>query len=319
MVGVWGQGPFNLPDHDTGKYSHGFDPWRGPWKCRGVEGGCGGGSDVPPHDHSCCCSPCNHESVSICAEANGCCKCVPKYLCYTFTPTTPTATCKARAWLVPATDGSYTLDVGDQGAVTIRNGDPAVSGSAYAGYSCVWELATETAGIITEEPIDHSGAVNCMELPDGWEVPCDTGDCAGTLTFSSLELKKVPFIKKYWGVAETFSRSCGSCTSLCTVLCVRRGTAASTDYTRVDFVWDALTERWEAEDGSGQYISAVEYAGDCYVELTSISPATFNGDLLPMNACARGFSAAGTDEADNWITVSCNPCSCWEYLCGTCR
>jgi hypothetical protein len=187
--------------------------------------------------------------------------------------------------------------------------------------------------VTEEEPIDHSGAINCQVMPEfsvsdiSITVQPPVGDpveCVGTLTFSSFVLRKIPFVHRFPGGVANVAVSCGMCDEVCSTLAVVTGTATASDPCR-EFTWNVETGQWEYADGDYGYdlqvIELFEVEGECYVRLTSIVPDTFEGDLIKIDeyACNLGMNLTAVDEDGRFIRVSCNPCHCWEYKCGNCR
>lgn len=328
-IDVFGHGPQYLPYVDPQFYSNGPDRKKGPPKCRGVVGGCYDGNKEP-HDHSCCCDPCRHVYVNVCGSGH-CCKCIPKAICAVFTPDTPSALCKAKSWtMTPTTSGgrsSYAFSFGgDQ--ITLSVG-AETEAEGYVG-ECTWKLFSEALSINETRLIDHSGTVHCQAPPDfviegvnyvRYDSEGTPSDCYGTITFSEKTFAMVPFVYRWKDQEEFAAVTCGSCSQICRVLCVRRGNEYESDYTRTDFIWDTEAERWNANDDSGHFITLHQEYGNCYLKLESISPLTLQGDLVLIDdaACAIGMDLTVVDENGDYIKISCNPCSCWRYLCGAFR
>jgi len=204
--------------------------------------------------------------------------------------------------------------------------------TAEEGYmgECTWKLFSEALSLNESRLIDHSGAVHCQAPPEfvieGFNyVRYDSegypSDCYGTITFSEKTFAMVPFHYRWQGQEEFAAVTCGSCSQICQVLCVRRGNEYESDYTRTDFVWDPESVRWNARDDSGHYFTLHQEYGNCYLKLDSISPLTLQGDLILIDeaACSLGMNLTVVDEDGDYIKISCNPCSCWRYLCGAFR
>lgn len=328
-IDVFGHGLRYLPTTNPEYYSDGPDRKRGPSKCRGSKGGCYDGVTPTPHDHSCCCDPCRHTFVDTCGTGH-CCRCIPKQICALFTPDTPSGNCATKAWTMePSTSGTRSTYSFSPNGDTIELSVGADE-DGYPG-SCTWRLYSAALSIDESQAINHSGAIHCQAPPaftiesfnlikyDSVGTP---SDCFGTITFTEKTLAKVPFIYRWQGQEEFAAVSCGSCSQICQVLCVRRGNEYdSTTYTRVDFLWDEYTQQWNANDDSGHYLTLFEEYGQCYLKLDSITPATLQGDLVLIDptACSTGMDIMVTDEVGDYIKISCNPCSCWRYVCGSCR
>ena len=325
---LFGFGPRRLPNNDAGNYSDGPDRKRGPGKCRGQTADPCYGTGRTPHDHSCCCDPCRHKFMDTC-QGGSCCKCVPKAICAVFTPNTPSGGCKQRTWRAEAVQVNgrafYDFPVPDNGLISLSVGTDPVG---YGGV-CNWKLEATALDIEETVPIDHSGEVHCQAPPTFvieninvkyYPVDASPVDCFGTLTFTENTEAKIPF-RYQWEGQETHvdGLDCGDCVRMCAVLCVKRGRVGEADYTRVNFVWDNTSELWQADDNSGHYITLTEVYGQCYFRLDSITPVTFLNDLIEITECAEGMDLTAVDEDENYIRISCNPCSCWKYKCGGLR
>jgi len=270
-IDVFGHGLRYLPTANPEYYSDGPDRKRGPSKCRGSEGGCYDGVTPTPHDHSCCCDPCRHTFVDTCGTGH-CCRCIPKQICALFTPDTPAGTCAAKSWTMePSTSGDRsTYSFAPNGdTIELSVGKDA---DGYPG-GCTWRLYSAALSIDESQAIDHSGAIHCQAPPAftienvnliKYDSAGTPSDCYGTITFTEKTLAKVPFIYKWQGLDEFATISCGSCSQICQILCVRRGNEYDpTTYTRVDFLWDQYAQRWNADDDSGHYLTLFEEYGFC--------------------------------------------------------
>lgn len=313
----------NIPSVNPTHYSNGHDRRRGPPRCRGIDPSCGN----TPHDHACCCDPCRHAHLTtICDNLGGCCRCVPYAICAVFTPDLiwESADCTSRTWYARAVQStsapygaSYTFPVpgGDNIVIFVGDDDDG---------SCIWRI---TYGVLSQEvPLLHSGAVHCQAPPaftvTDLNIPVVNGltteDCIGDVTFSPAATQMIPFLAKYPTTAETAAVSCGDCTEVCNILCVRRGNIAEETYTRVDFAFDSI-DKWVASDNSDEFFTLIEDGGVCYLLLDGIT-GVFVDSQIELTPCAIGLSLYVEDaETGDWIKISCNKCSCWDYICGTCR
>lgn len=323
-IDLFGHGVSHLP---SGTYSDGPDRKRGPAKCRGVTGVCSS-NPLNPHDHSCCCDPCRHVHTDLCSgDTVHCCKCVPRSICAVFTPDSGTTTCYERSFNAVAD-----TELGAVGRSTYRyvlgSGETLLSVGGSESGLCTWRLYNSTLGIDEEYEIDHSGPIHCQAPPEfsisGVNIPYypvsgSPIDCYGTITFEEASFAKVPFKYRWDDVEEFDSVSCGACTEVCNVVCVRRGNDSESTYTRTDFIRQSGV--WNANDTSGEYFSVVESGGACYVYIDNMdSPFIDDMILIDPEECSLGMNLSVSDTGTgDWLKMSCNPCSCWDYVCGTCR
>lgn len=332
-VNAFGHGDLSLP-YPEENFSNGPDPCHRPSCCSGNWEPCDEYDTRRCHDNCCCCDPCRHATTDICR--GGCCHCVPRWVCATFTPNSPTAACRVRSFFLEAeTPGNnlrtywgFNLPTG--GKLSLSVGEVEY-GSDLNGYAdCSWRLETEYDGVLDEVALDHSGDINCMVSPGfsidelNWPYTDSYGshDCIGSLTFSSFLMDKVPFVKRFTSdFAPEASVSCGACSEVCTVLSVGRGnTYNDTREECEEFNYiDYDGGYWAGP--SGQRITLVEVEGVCYLELTDVTPLTFKGDLIRIDPyeCAVGMNLTAEDYDGNYIQIGCNPCSCWKHVCGSCR
>lgn len=327
---LYGHAADPLPTPTT-TYRRGPDWQHGPPRCRQVQQLCEY-EQPQPHDHACCCDPCRHDTINICVGnggPHGCCKCVPKAICLKFTPDEPTEVCKALTWkltgeIITNRGVAYSTNLGGVGEITIFVGTPDPYNEYFGLEPCIWQITAPDISIDESTPIDHSGEIHCQAPPawviSGVVISRGETDCPGTLSLQSFELAKISFVAR-WGdyTGEPISVTCGACTQFCEILCVRRGNAES--WTRVEYVWNPTDLLWRAGDDSGYTIELYEYGGDCFW-LPNIDPEDeFNGQLIQIdpNACATGMDLQANGEGTNFLAISCNKCSCWKYICGTCR
>lgn len=327
---LYGQNSDTLPTPTT-DYRRGPDWQHGPPRCRQNQQLCE--YDQPqPHDHACCCDPCRHDYINVCTGdggPHGCCRCVPKAICLRFTPDTPGDVCKAMTWkltaeVVTARGVQYQINLPGVGELTIFVGSPDSYNEYFGTETCIWQITAPDIYIDQTTPIVHSGEIHCQAPPDwiisGVVLPRGETDCTGTLTIESYELAKLPFVTRWGDFVETpVSVACGYCSQFCQILCVRRGDAA--ERTRAEYIWNDYDLVWRSNRNSDHTIELYEYGGECFL-LLNLDPADeFNGHLLAIdpNACATGMDLTATGTGTEFVSVSCNRCSCWKYHCGTCR
>lgn len=209
--------------------------------------------------------------------------------------------------------------------VTVFVGFPGEGNPMFGIAPCIWQITVPSIEVDESVAIDHSGAVHCQAPPE-WTIsdvtiPRGETSCTGTLSLVQYEMAKLPFVSRWPDAIEEFvtDMTCGLCDRFCRILCVKRGNAE--ERTRVEFVWSDDDLVWYANDDSGHKISLYEEYGNCYLLLEEIGGGEFEGDLLLIDsyACSLGMDLTATGTGTNFIAVSCNRCSCWKYVCGTCR
>lgn len=322
-IDVFGHG-IEDPLPPSGAYSHGADRLTGPHRCRGGTKPCTGNTS----DHMCCCDVCRHIDFFTCEV--GCCKCLPVAICAVHTPTTITADCKVRSYkLLPLkpetaeTRVNYSANIGGT-TLTLSAGEPVLGSPLHGTAACTWRM--EYGATDEEVEITHlDGEVNCLRLPEfsvAANVPNGDVDCNGTITFAQFTYDKVPYLNRWHGAAieAALTTPCGDCTDACTVLAIKRGDESDYGYSETvdceEFIWDVTEQAW-IKDSERIEFHVVE--GVCYLRLTTWATATLQGDLIAVDNCTLGLVRTLRDELGNWVQISCNPCYCWEHICGTCR
>lgn len=301
----------------------------------------------PCSDHCCCCDPCRHTQQDVCRE--GCCRCVPKSICATFLAdgVDPPPACVGKTWhlvgeLFAGERTNYVFYAGGLGKVTLSVGKPTLDSSLFGYADCTWRLEVPQNGIDWEVEIDHHGAINCLATPE-WTIPnasiiystgtsSGTLSCTGSISFSSSRSQKVPFEYRWTGVPELSTASgCDGCQEVCTILCVKRGKVAPLNYyddpeaprvkldgyTRDDFTWIEQRSRWE-KSSPDEYFILDQDGYTCFLDLEGIT-GPFANEEITFGICNLGMHVTAVDDNDNFIEISCNPCSCWKYRCGECR
>jgi hypothetical protein len=327
---LYGQDSSPLPSPPA-NYRRGPDWHHGPPRCRQNQQLCEY-DQKQPHDHACCCDPCRHDYINVCTGnggPHGCCRCVPKAICLKFTPDTPGEICKVMTWklrgeIVSSRGVAYTIALPGIGELTIFVGSPDAYNEYFGTETCIWQITAPDISIDQTTPIQHSGEVHCQAPPDwiieGVDLPRGETTCTGTLSIEKFELAKIPFVTRWPDYVENpVEISCGYCSQFCEILCVRRGNAS--ERTRIEFIWNETDLSWNANDDSGHSIELHEYGGECFLLLNFDTENEFNGQLLAIdpNACGIGMDLTANGEGTNFVSVSCNRCSCWKYICGTCR
>lgn len=322
-IDVFGHG-IEAPLPASGAYHHGSDRLNGPHRCRGGTKPCVGNTS----DHQCCCDVCRHASYFTCEV--GCCKCLPVAICAVFTPDTPAGACKVRSWkMIPSKPETieprvlYSATVGGS-TLTLSAGTPVLGSPLHGTAECTWRM--QYGETDEEVEITHlDGQVNCLRLPEfsiEVDIPVNEVSCPGTITFAQFVYEKVPYVNRWHGasIEAPLDTACGLCTDACTVLAIKRGDESDYGYSSgvecEEFIWDATEQAWIKDS---ERIEFFEVEGVCYLKLVAWATATLQGDLIALEHCTLGLVRTLRDELGNWVQISCNPCSCWEHICGTCR
>lgn len=115
---------------------------------------------------------------------------------------------------------------------------------------------------------------------------------------------------------------CGSCSSVCNRLCVQYTFGGV--LVRKEFSWDAAGRRWIY---SLNHIDDVillqedEY-GICHMvfDIDELTAAGHTFQQYEPVECAIGMDfQILSDTHSILLSVSCNQCTCWDYICGSCR
>lgn len=325
-IDVFGHGTEDpLPPLEYGVFHHGADRLTGPHRCRGGTKPCSGLTS----DHMCCCDACRHKDFFTCDI--GCCKCLPLSICAVFTPNVIAGKCQIRSYKMRPTaeEGNssrvyYSFPISTN-QVTLSVGKPSLDSSLLGIAECTWRM--QYMDIDEEYEITHiDGHVNCLRLPDfsfAVDFPVGGDVCPGTITFDQFTYQKIPY-RKRWQLGQdeiiTLDTPCSNCLTGCFILAVKRGDSSTIGYEEAtecqEFGWDETLQAWVRE---GEKIEHFEFEGACYLKLTTWNTATLEGDLIAIEECDIGMSLSIKDELDNWVQISCNMCSCWEHICGTCR
>lgn len=269
-----------------------------------------------------CCDPCQYDKIGCIGE---CCRCVPNLLCARFVPDTPTDECIAAYVLLgtEASDGGiYSGDLrnvlgkGLTVSITITLNKLYGVGS---GIVCVWNVRIPELDVNEDFEID--GVYVTCENPQ-FDIVVENSYCPGTIHIESYSLAKVPFFYGPIPITEE-NFTCGACDKVCSVICVKY-TLDDIKYRR-QFVWNY--GKWENtqnnDDTVTDTITPVDTGSTC--ELHFDIKDVPDIDPLVIDACGIGTSSQPglifetTSVGGVFIEGSCNNCSCWGYICGTCR
>lgn len=327
--------------------SHGPDPFFGPGSCRGLPSYCGDYADygdyvTPYGDLECCCDPCKHDKTGTGVGPDlchgHCCKCVPRSFVARFIPSDDyqSKRCRENGTLMFAEhDLIETTYVGwVRGAGEIHM---TIQRRPYdLDQTCIWRIEVPDLYIDDEYELDGR-TISCKSPPTFviedvvYEDVC--GDpCEGNIVIEPYEESKIPFRRPKWeDQPETIDVNCGGdsgCGEVCWAICVTRSTEAyGEEDRRHTFFWSEDEQCWnggvslEGYECGEEKIDLVEIEGECYLRIKHFEMSEFVNDLIKVdpNACAKGMNLFAEDELGSWIRISCNPCWCWNYVCGKCR
>lgn len=263
---------------------------------------------------NCCCDPCVHDHIGCEGE---CCRCVPALLCVSFTPTTPTDECIS----VYALFGTEDNDAGVYSGA-LRN----IEGKGYSTPIVVTLVKRLSDGVCLWNVLIDSYSVDEDFVLDGVDVTCHApilevsigGVCPGTIRIEPYLRQKVPFQSVELGIEEV-AFTCGACDAICDTLCV--DFTSGDQHWRREFVWNGTHSRWER---GNDYLTPSTVGGACqisvYLEdaIDAFSPVTISACGIGDGVTA-GLRFDTTGSGGQVLKVSCNLCSCWDWICGRCR
>lgn len=292
-------------------------------------------------------------------ERNCCCRCVPRGMFLRFIPNAPAAECCRQvgvAMFNEQTGGDYChtqylgtlfgVDVDVEVGNVIGSGDEADLG-------CGWRITTTVGGSGSGSgdtqtfEIDH-GDTSCLYVPTGVELAEVEGPdgCMGTLVLDDLEKARLPFLERdltaSWdepNFIDISDNPCGTCEQVCAVICATGQRHVVGSRERVEFTWfddsgsgsgsgsgGGADRGWSyvnADDFTERLLLSTDESGNCVItpDLESgaeiMSPVIVDSTRLCSCKMAVTFNS---QEHDNAVfTARCGFCSCWGFVCGTCR
>jgi hypothetical protein len=284
---------------------------------------------------NCCCGKCDFFALATDCDNSVCCKCVPKNLCAVFHPNNIDTDCIysatemtfAGAW-VGSIDGIDPIGSSDQIEVHMVKDE-----SYQACYFRVLIPARE----IDDLYLIESGKRECSLYPrvrltckdPYFEYPdFELNGCIGTLIIQRKELAKVPFasVKTEFLSSTTIADEvpCGVCTEYCNVLCMEWSVGSAINKSEFKIQLDTPTPYWthKIPDGPVATISLEDIDGQCHFVIDHDGLGEFDKIPIPYQMCNIGmvieFQGTGDNSAKH-VSISCNRCTCWDYICETCR
>jgi hypothetical protein len=168
--------------------------------------------------------------------------------------------------------------------------------------------------------------------------------CTGTLVIQRKELAKVPFhSSRYQYITSTYEAPelpCGPCVEYCSILCMEWTIGGVTQKVQFSLMVDGPQDarivvpddngspKWSHKilpDGPTATITLENIEGVCYFLINHEGLGAFEKIPIPYQMCNLGMviEATGTgavvDDAGKFVSISCNRCSCWDYVCEMCR
>lgn len=274
----------------------------------------------------CCCDTCNEFRVGNCIEH--CCTCIPNSLCGTFTPDYPDDTCPEPFSfdIDSASDTQYVVKL--NGLDTLGFGLDDEFEKIYAKIDkiydiCSWLIEVPSQNLSRSYEIDY-GVLPCDYGPDE-RTTCRSPSltltgvsyrgCIGTINIVKRVTEKVPFGNRTFdgSTEESLSTTCGACNSVCEILCAEVTADAVT--TKIEFRWNPADQKWRDVNDNEMRVEENFYTGNCELIYPPFDPV----EIDPAK-CTFGMDLNLVDpNSSDTARVSCNPCKCWDWICGTCR
>jgi len=306
----------------------------------------------------CCCDPCRFVRPSPFTDEDDeryyCCRCVPRVIFLKFVPNDLDANCCKVIGLplfAEAGDpGSYlTTYQGSMLGLTVYVEVGRLTGTGTGtALGCGWRFTATINGTgsgtgeIEIYSIDHDDP-SCLYVPEGMNLGSVEGPngCSGYLTVEDVYKVKLPFQERYvtenWigpNYIDISNDPSGQCTEVCARVCVAGIRHAGGNYERVEFDWfdDDITGTGTAADrgwsyDNGSYVEKLllshggtdavitpEFEGGAEI----FSPKTVSSTTRC--SCDMKEIITGSFGGSSYTaTIRCGFCTCWEYVCGTCR
>jgi len=309
--------PWSSPDDST-RYTQGPDCDSGP---------------------GCCCHKCSFFTLTTNCDNTVCCKCVPKYLCAVFTPHDPDAECPVLAGEINFNGGTWQGGMKGIDPTGVDN-SIEISMQQIGQYSQCYFLVRMPARDIEDLYLIEGGKQQCTLYPE-FRMKCrdpyfvyedfEVDGCLGTLVIERKELAKVPFSTQILTDStitseESETAPCGACSEWCRILCLEwsiGGESQKSEFRVVDDGSASIYWTHKLPSGGTATITVEDIEGLCHFVIAGHTGlGAFDKIPIPYQMCNLGMVIEynGTGEnASKWVSLSCNKCSCWDYICETCR
>lgn len=285
---------------------------------------------------NCCCGKCSFVTLATDCNNTVCCKCVPKYLCAVFYPAEESEDCLSSA-VEMTFGGTWVGNLPGIDPANISNQIEVHLVKDESYQRCFYRV------IIPAREIDdlyliEGGKRECSIYPS-FRLTCrdpyfeypdfELNGCVGTLVIQRKELAKVPFHAEVETdstiTSEEMSKpECGTCSTWCTHLCLEWSTGGEPQKASFGISQDESVVRWthRMSDGSYASITTQEIEGQCHLVIDHDGLGGFQPIPIPYQMCNLGMVIEADGEGE-WVgksvSISCNRCSCWDYICETCR
>jgi hypothetical protein len=307
MSGIWES------EDGTTLYTHGPDCPKGP---------------------NCCCGFCNFIKIGANCSPE-CCKCVPRWLCAVFYPDVDpdndkikphTILSKEEGW-TGSIDGIDPDGIDDSIIVELYRDEEDVCYYKLSIPARDIEILTLIEGGLTQ--CDSQGELDtrftCQNPRWQFDEFVLNGE-TGTLIIERKLLETVPFFSPKMGGRGTVEATepCGTCTEWCEIICLdwTSGNERGKDEFRLFTDPETGVQHWAHDflDGEFATISITDVDGVCTLAIDHRDLGEFNS--FPISTpCSLGMNIEATDpeHSGKSIILSCNRCSCWDYICEACR
>ena len=237
-------------------------------------------------------------------------------------------------------------------------GSASITGSTGTGTGedCFWHITVSGEGVLNNAYIIDHVEFSCLDVAniELGEVVGPTG-CVGSLSLANMKASRLPFLLRTdigsvtsLGAATgtgtgtshrvefiDLDPPCGSCTQVCSKLCVYGNRTVGSAREWVEFTWfdDAEGRGWEYTPPStgvneriylGNGADTGTGTGDCTLIFSWPGSEVLDDRPIDLtNGCSCGIKEVitATDAGVETIgfTIRCGFCTCWEMFCGTCR
>lgn len=281
----------------------------------------------------CCCGKCTFINIAVDCGNTVCCKCVPKWLCMIFIPNEDQEDCMVREVTVPYTNSWQ----GSLPGIDTEGSNHLIEVLMFQEEDgpCMFRVYIP-AREITDDYVIDGGVRECSLYPAFRQTCRDPyfqyddfvlNGCTGTLIIKRKELVKVPFHSSREGLEtstiEMPEEACGTCSEYCRVLCMEWTVGGETQKSEFRINEGEAVWSHRIPDGPLATISLEEIDGVCHFVIDHDGLGVFDKIPIPYWMCNLGMviEHEGTIEGavGKFVSISCNRCTCWDYICETCR
>lgn len=285
----------------------------------------------------CCCGKCTFVTLATNCDNNVCCKCVPRYICAVFTPDTITDLCPIVSAEINWNGGNWTGGLRRLDPLDVDN-SIEINLQQIGQYSQCYYQVRMPSRDIDDLYLIEGGKRQCSAYPE-FRMKCrdpyfvyedfELDGCTGTLVIQRRDLAKVPFHSEVDTDSTVTSSElskplCGTCSEWCTALCMEWTNGGLPQKATFSIKEGGSVVAWEHREADGNIatITTEEIEGQCHLVIDHEGLGGFQKIPIPYQMCNLGMviEADGTGEwAGKTVSISCNRCSCWDYICERCR